>query len=372
MNRFQGLFGCLILCASCGEPQDNPSRPFVARLISSEGGEYALRQVTFSTLEDIATVSGTYGQLRGSASLSVDSNASEVIASADPDSIYSHRGGSVQTDYQIKSGVIIPRNFQTMEMLSLYYNIERIAQFWTDNMGIDFQAIGFPGLFYNPKLSSEVGGVTQEVEAVMNAAYLPGVRDMWFFRTSPRENIPVKMNFAVVAHEFGHFIFDYRFANFDPKTYQPLLQSNERFLSGLNEGLADFFAYLVTRSPREFAKSLTKLDVERSLPVAWTYSSIKESGCKGGFYCEGSLLASALYEISQEPGVTAVSVGRMVYQALPIFRTAWISRQATETFDYADFLAILIKNSEDKRALYCTVFRKWFDVESLRVKLPCT
>jgi hypothetical protein len=205
----------------------------------------------------------------------------------------------------------------------------------------------------------------------MNAAYLPGVRDFWFFKTASREHVPVKMNFGVVAHEFGHFIFDYHFAEFDRSIYETKLGINDNFLSGLNEGLSDYFSYAVTQSVSEFGASLPELDQERRLPVSWTLRSSLDGSCKGSFYCQGSVLASALYEIAQLPGQDSLLVAQRAFAALPDFRESWKERRNTELMDYSALLnAILLQAPADEEA-YCTVFKKWFDTDNVRLNLAC-
>lgn len=359
------------LSSACSPREADANFPYVARIISSQEGIYKLSNVTLETLEDVRTLRGRIGELRGNASLNLNIDSSEIITSAHPDDIYENRGSQVQIDYLVKKGVIVPQNFQSMEMLGLYSNLERTIRYWEDNFGIDFEAIGYPGFLYNPKRTSKKSGITEEVAQVMNAAYIPGVRDLWFFKTSPRERVPVKMNFGVVAHEFGHFIFDYRFAGFDPSAYDIESANNERMLSGLNEGLADFFAYMVTGSPREFGNSLPSLAAERNLPVGWTASTLLESGCKGGYYCEGSLLASALFEISNAAGQTPLKVGALAYEALPLFAEAWQKFYKQELLDYRLYIEAFLSVSGDDKELYCSIIKKWFDTESYRAGISC-
>ncbi len=361
-----------VLLTACGPREGEASYPFVARIISSEQGVYRLSNVVLSTLEDIRTVRGSVGQMRGNASLRLNQGSEEIKVSSDPDLIYEDRGRAVQIDYLLKGGVIVPQNIQSMEMLGLYYNLERTIAFWSSNFDISFDEIGLPGILYNPKSTSEKSGVKEELAQVMNAAYIPGVKDLWFFKTSPREKVPVKMNFGVVAHEFGHFIFDYRFASFDPSIYTIENSVNERALSGLNEGLADFFAYMVSGSPREFGNSLPQLAEERNLPVNWTWNSLPEADCQGGYYCEGSILASALYEIANLPEQNALKVGRLIYATLPLFAARWKLYFRTENLDYHLFLNSFLETAGSDQVEYCRVLQKWFNSEPYRDGLACS
>lgn len=370
--RRKGAIAFLVwLGIGCSPREGELTFPYVARIISSQEGVYKLANVPLETLEDVRTLRGRIGEIRGNASLNLNLDSNEIISSSEPDGIYEHRGSPVQIDYLVKKGVIIPQNFQSMEMLGLYSNLERTIRYWEDNLQLSFNEIGLPGFFYNPKRTSRKSGITEEVAQVMNAAYIPGVRDLWFFKTSPRERIPVKMNFGVVAHEFGHFIFDYFFAAFDPSVYDIPSPNNERMLSGLNEGLADYFAYMVTGSAREFGNSLPKLAAERNLPVGWTMATLIDSNCRGGYYCEGSVLASALHEIANASGQSVLTVGQRLIQALPLFAKEWQLHFQDELVDYRLFLNQFLAVSGADQALYCAILKKWFDTESYHAGLTC-
>jgi hypothetical protein len=360
-----------LLGSGCIAPAEKPEYPIVARILSSIDGRYQLGEVTIQTLTDVDHMIGKVGAIKGQAALNVDADVAEIMASTDPDAVYSDRGRTVETDYLVKDGVVIPQNFQTMEMLGLYSVYERTVSFWETNFDIPFDDVGFPSVYYNPRLRREKDGEQVEISTTMNAAYLPGVRDFWFFKTASREHVPVKMNFGVVAHEFGHFIFDYHFAEFDRTIYNTKLGLNENFLSGVNEGLSDYFSYAVTESVTEFGASLPELDQERRLPVSWTLRTSLNGVCKGSFYCQGSVLASALYEIAQLPGQSPLLVATHAFNALPAFRETWKERRDSDLMDYSALLnAILLEVPADKTA-YCTVFKKWFDTDNVRLNLAC-
>lgn len=365
------LIAASCLASSCIAPKEKPEYPIVARILSSIDGTYQLGDVTINTLTNIDHMIGAVGSIKGQAALNVDADVAEIMASTDPDAVYSDRGQTVETDYLLSKGVVIPQNFQTMEMLGLYSVYERTVAFWETNFNIPFDAIGFPSLYYNPRLRRDKDGEQVEISTTMNAAYLPGVRDFWFFKTASREHVPVKMNFGVVAHEFGHFIFDYHFAEFDRSIYNTKLSLNENFLSGLNEGLSDYFSYAVTQSVNEFGASLPELDLERRLPVSWTLRTSLNGVCKGSFYCQGSVLASALYEIAQLPGQNSLMVAERVFNALPAFRQTWKERRDNDLMDYSALLNAILAEAPEEQAEYCTVFRKWFDTDNVRLNLAC-
>ncbi len=371
IDRITTLLSILIL-SGCSPDSLKTDQPLRARILTPSGDTYALRDVSFETLQSIRHASGSLGKIWGHASASLEANPDEIIATANPDGLYRTRGHEVEIDYTVKGDVAIPLNFTSMELLALYYNFEKTVLFWENNLQLPIAESGLPRVFYNPSLSVSQEGVSSEISIVMNAAYLSGIRDLWFFKTSAKERVPVKMNLGVVAHEFGHFIFDYRFAKLDPKAYESEFSTNEYLLSGLNEGLADFFSYMVTGQADEFGKSLPQIANERNLPISWTYSTLREADCQGGFYCSGSILASALYEIANSPGQTALSVGQVVYRAFPEFALRWSEEKNNDIVDQSILIAPIIQESGDAKPTYCAIFKKWFDSKPMQANFPCT
>jgi hypothetical protein len=368
------ILGCglILAMASCRYPDNEITQPITARIVTSDNGVYRLQDVTFESLEDLEQVSGRVGALEGGAALNLASDIGEIIKSDSPEQIYQKRGEAVELDYYIRDGVVYPKNFKSMEMLGLYYVYEKTVAYWQDTMNVSLDDLGYPSLYYNPSLKSSEDGQTTEVTLALNAAYLSGVKDFWFFQTSELEKVPVKMNFGVIAHEFGHFIFDRYFADFDPGAYDSSSPINRDELSGINEGLADFFSYLVTGSVNEYSASLAELGRYRTLPVSWTLATLDESGCVGGFYCKGSILASALYEISQTATGGKVRVANLILEALPLFYQDWVAYQDRFEFGYHLFINRFLEvSSAAERDGFCTIFGTWFDLSSFTGKLTC-
>ena len=362
----------MYLLPACNQANETPSYPIVALIMASVDADYQLREVKIDSLTNINTMTGIYGSIKGQAALNLDVQMEEILASTDPSGVYSNRGQAVKTDYLLQNGIVIPQNFQTMEMLGLYYAYQQTLRFWIKNFDLPIEKIGFPQLYFNPKMLSHKNGEQIEVSTTMNAAYLPSVRDFWFFKTAAKERVPVKMNFGIIAHEFAHFAFDYYFAELNRDNYSAKFHLNEFFLSGLNEGLADYLSFVATGSVLEFRASLPTLDAQRRLPVPWTLKSILSSPCSGTFYCEGSVLASSLYEIAQTLDPTGISVAKTVIGALGPFRKEWLLHRDVDYLDYSSLLNPILDAAGNDRASYCLSFKKWFDTENVRLKLACT
>lgn len=378
--------GLGLLLNACGS-SDGLTTPLRARIITSTENGYAFRDVSFQTLQNLRKMEGELAVLRGDAALNLNSEIGEVVKSSNPDALYSSIGQSVNLDYTVEEGVAIPRNFQSMAMLAIYYDYERVFLFWRDNLGLDLQDFGKLRLFMNPRIEANQDNTTVTGVIKVNAAFLPGPRDFWFFKTSPLEAIPINMNFGVLAHEFGHAIFDLAFAKKDAGFYEVGGESGlnsadlaelEFKLSALNEGLSDFFSWMVTGKLSEFGESLAILGKERVMPVAWTLSQLEETSntkivCNGGFYCYGSVFASALYEIASIEGASPVAVGKAVFAALSDLREDWTAAKSGVEFGYHTIINRIYPHLDPTIASKsCTLLRKWFDANSVKEKIECT
>jgi hypothetical protein len=326
---------------------------------------------------------GELAVMKGDAALNLTAEIGEIVTSEDPDSLYSSKGRSVNLDYIVEDGIAIPRNFQSMAMLAIYYHYERIFLFWQENLGLKLSDFGKLRLFMNPRVEAKTANISVSGVIKVNAAFLPGPRDFWFFKTSPLEEVPINMNFGVLAHEFGHAVFDLAFAEKDRNFYEIdekalLLDGSEEKttkLSAFNEGLADFFSWMVTGKLTEFGESLAILGKERVMPVKWTLSELegKPEICTGGFYCKGSLFSSALYEIAKLEGRTAVTVGNAAYAALTDLRADWISAKKGEDFGYYHIVNRIYLRLDDGQNMteVCRIFKKWFDTAAVKEKIEC-
>jgi len=362
----RALMTLSLLASACG-PIDSPQEPIKARILASSGQEgYRFRDVEFSTLRSIGPVQGDFALVKGSAILNLNSDINEVIASSDPAAIYSDRGHGLSIDYTLKDGVVYPRDFTSMAALAIYYNFERTFKFWQEYNNLSIDDFGFTTIYNNPILKADTGNTSTEIETKVNAAFLTGVRDLWFLKKSKLALVPIKMNFAIMAHEFFHSLFDLLVAQKDVDFYNG--SSSASFtLSAINEGMADFFAILVTERKAELGESLAIMASSRVPPVSWFESNYRFA-CGSSYYCLGSVLNSALYEAGETIGMK--EVGRYVLDALPDLRELWLAnREVSFTID--QFLNLIIaKASVGDQVILCQSLTKWFN--SSAGLLTCT
>jgi len=375
------LWLTISLIAACSSPEDKPG--FVkAKLFTSTSSGYKLETVTFKTLESPEKLSSPLLELRGKAVLSVDEDIEEKITSTNPDKFYSSRGGVVRTDYLIKDGVVYPKTYSDMANLAIFYNFEVTYTYWIENLGLSAADFGRTTIYNNPTIKFTSDKITGAVEPKFNASFVQGIRDFWFFKESKKAEIPIKMNLAVLAHEFSHSIFDVYFAEKNTDFYSMKNRDqddansmatygtpydNEFLLSALNEGLADFFSWIVTGRASELGASIASMAQTRVPPVNFKLSTY-QSVCGDSFYCLGSLLNSALYELATAAdGIEKLKLGRYVLSALKTFRLDWSAEKADTTnsfsMDMDKFLERIVAEEPDatKKTKMCTTFKSWLD-----------
>lgn len=362
------FFGFFYLMSGCDEPQ--APKPYKVKIPIAKGSGYSYETVTLDSLTNIEKIEGDYVAIKGGAEVTVTEDVEEIVKSENPSNIYSKDPSHIKINFIEKDGVIIPKDFTSMAAFTLYYNYEQTFNFWRDNLGLTLESFGKLTLINNPLLILDLDGGSASVSVKVNAAFVPGPRDLWFFKETDRSEIPLKMNLGVMAHEFSHAIFDDQFADRNPQVYESVSEEASFWISAINEGVADYFAFMVTGRTNDFALSLKELSSERQLPIYWTLSTVDLISCASSFYCYGSILATALYQISLDLAGTydnsPVEVGRRVYQALSDdnFSAYWFTQkvQTKPSPLYAKFLeAIYSAAPELDRGVYCARFVEYFN-----------
>lgn len=230
--------------------------------------KYSLQTVELSTITNINKIEGT------SAEFIENPNLNQNTIS----------GAPVDGDFFSNSnGVFVPKDFKSLNLITVYAHIEKLNLF--------MDQIGYSSLLPRPRKVA-VGLRTSIVELpkTNNAIYI-GPFDTLVILPYEAEGLPISMNAGILAHEYFHGIFHSillkeflespaHSAPFqqeeacDPEKPKDLSnrELNEFVLSGLNEGLADLWAWIYTGDPAFMSHSLggqnyRKLDtVMRRLP----------------------------------------------------------------------------------------------------------
>ncbi len=227
----------VVMCGACSA--DDVTMQLL--VYDNNDDTYALKNVAVTTLTDVDKLEGEATQLKGGAS---------VLLNYKENFFQWKKGGhSVSFNAIEKDGVLIPEDYDSLAMASIYYNIELSRLFFVESLGLDREAlVGLPTYYWaNLEVVDTLGEKTKMVD---NAFYMFIDQQAQAFFIVPFNEfqwIPMPLNTGIITHEYSHAIFDivvYGLAD------TPLItDSGSNFLYGINEGCADFMAVARTRDP---------------------------------------------------------------------------------------------------------------------------
>lgn len=316
-----GLVGC--------GPNPKPAR--VMALVPDDTGELKPAQVELQTVTDLTTLRGAAIEFIGGAEALIDSSDSVFQLSGGPEadaqryaSFMKNRGMPVHANFIDKSGVLWPSDFHTWNMVTLFYNFERAAQY--------FEAVAEP----EPPTGLEAMRVLYWADvridstelAVDNALFLSLLKSFAVVPFKTLQKVPLAMNIGVIGHEMAHRVFNRR-ALGDAGFHQALVNwrlAPFNLLKSIDEGFADFHAYGVTcKEPSDCqsnflspslpsaevrARDLARTDLclDAVTQQAFLNSTPETWLAPGGkLYAYGTLWAAALYQgASKASGASAI------------------------------------------------------------------
>jgi hypothetical protein len=366
------VYYCLLafIVFSCGD--NKPSKPYKALIPVKEGSEYFLKAVTYKTLEDPQTVSGTLADIYGG----IDIFAGEgLIAQQTRPSIR----------YIIdEKGVMVPLDFHTMSMLTIYYHIEQVVDFWTKEVSLSFEEdIKKSKIYYEPDVEGKLmGSIVIKIQTKTNESFSYDSKHNYFrvYRnSSAKEKIPIRLSLNVFAHEFGHKLQFNIWAGADAN-FEKTSNKDSKFVhKAIGEGFADFCSYVVTED-ENILESFSSVESRKNrvLPVGFTQFYLDRVYLREGsnFYLWGSLLASALYlSIKERAGneslsVAKIAVAKEVISAMRKYSSDWKSHKEEADFSYFYLIKRIIDegDGEANKEIYCKHFEAYFNNEDLSSK----
>lgn len=252
----------LTACEMFRGPDNRGPKKFLIPWPDSSG-EYRLQEVEINTLEDMSRMEGKYGKIRYNQS-------SDRVA---PEAQF----------MQTPSGVYIPKNTNSEQMVGIYGHIEKLSELE--------DRLGFDGVLPRPRFVSIESNIVDSKGSrqLDNATYF-GQMDLVAIVPNTSRTIPISLNGGIVAHEHFHALFfhlvlrqlsadvvgshnahdDYATEKksvlelqeddnspWVDETKRDKTYLSEMLLSGLNEGLADFWAWYYTSDGKFLEKSLT-------------------------------------------------------------------------------------------------------------------
>lgn len=350
MTRWSAaLLACIAASGACAAEEDpgQPYRAEVLELVASDpetgASSFALVDTELDRLDDLDRLEGPeLGVRRGGELIIREINGSVVI-----DGRF-EAPGRPRLRYAVEDGVVIPLDYPTLTMLSAYHQFSRVLDQVEAVAGISVDEIvsraGPIEAFFEPRIRMEQGvGTTATVK--LNAFYMAETKQFGLAQRAGVEGVPLAANPKVIAHEFGHALFDLlvfdgeqRSCSQEEVADDPLSASRlgaEYAISGFNEGTGDFLSFAMTGSASVLQESVRSDLVDevaenRSLILDnFVYDDLQGSDrpC-GSFYCIGTLWARSLYRAMIELGLDPTDASdraayaRAVLTALDQARTA--------------------------------------------------
>ena len=340
--------------------------PYKVRIMDYdiEKDAYRLRAVEIETLKDINRLEGRATSLIGGAKIEI--NFIKQMMSWD-------KPGRHVAFRAIKSdGVYIPEDFDSLAMVSIYYNMEHAMLFF-ESLGMPHNLSGQLNTYYWPDLTitEKDGNVADTYTMEDNAFYMyttQNDRNFYVFPYKKYEWLPMGMNLGIMTHEYTHSVFDSLVVDPTRNTVGANMEnSSKNFLYGLNEGCADFMAFASTADPDFMLHSIRKntassiyKEIVRDCSDITQYdksfdSSARSSAVKKFYpYDIGSFFASTLYEIAQKvdasEGNTSQIPSKHARQivAKTLYRTLEnLGNTLTVDFELWDFFNLFVSQTID-------------------------
>lgn len=255
MRNVFGMSTAALLLVACARAS-LPGGPVSVQVIqpAGPGCSHTVAPAPLQTLTDLTTLSGAVGRVV---------RAKKKLVT-DADLLDENNFEPTPSDFFESGGAFYPSNYESLYSASLYYAIEMAyLMFRTLDPAADPSAITADmrrTLIIKDPTLDEDGTPIED-----NAAYVPVLvpqealpRNYFFsFPASSLQEMALGLNVGVLGHEFTHLIFQHLFnvperrgqaTSFDKRA--PRISS--RTIGSLDEGIADYFGFLVSRDPQFF------------------------------------------------------------------------------------------------------------------------
>lgn len=393
MNAFQSLLEILVLVLVLGcsrEPDIHKVSGDVKTRIpfTAEGGAYSLQEVVLSGITSLYEFSGRYANFY----------ISPAVAES---KIYGHRPKA----RFLKSGELyVPADELSLQVAVIYAHLQRFAALDTE--------LGAGEVNQWPR---DVGIAVRYLKGnkyEINNAFYDGSTDAILVVPYVQDNLPIAVNGGILAHEHFHSLY-YKIVEknlvkealplhgleikeevlakkpaekISPPRKKPLPENSEGFIEdyhtlfsrGINEGLADFWAWIYTGDPDFLQYSLPTEKASRSLDLSadkeeafkfpnaavWKMRVLNrfnpnlEDKCRfdNVAYCLGTDYARTLKRFTKvvetsrglDSQAARKVVGSAVIKALPLLRDALLALKKTEYFEPTSFFTMVESTMADR------------------------
>jgi hypothetical protein len=300
---------------------DPPAPPYRALVIDlravdpdTGAGSFEVAPRELATVTDLDALDGAHLRMFRGGSIRVRQIGPTVVGSG------LDHGDPPDLRYDVRDGTITAVDYSTLAMLSAYHAYERLFGELPRVLGLSIEQLDGEGAqfaaFFEPETIVETTVATVSSTARGNAFYV-GNRRWGLAPPAQYERAPLVTDLRVLAHEFGHFVFERQFDAGHPAACAPDAAGNadarfpgrldaEYAIDGLNEGFADLVSFAVTGGINPVA-DLALAIPERSLRSTFVWDDLTGDACRQGYYCIGTLFARSLFEAMPALGLAPTS-----------------------------------------------------------------
>ncbi|MCP4197082.1 MAG: hypothetical protein GY762_08010 [Proteobacteria bacterium] len=198
-----------------------------------DSNAYDFQNVTIETLTDVNRLKGEATTLKGGVEMEINFEEDYIKWLESPH--------SVAFSAFNKGDVLIPEDYDSLAMASIYYNVEQTVAFF-EEIGLPQEETGYLPTYYLADITI-IDYEGEESTMVDNAFYMSvssnekGIFIVPFFNL---QWVPIPLNSGILTHEYTHAVYDVVVK--EALTYNSISESGVNFLYGINEGCADYMA----------------------------------------------------------------------------------------------------------------------------------
>ena len=370
MRRLAPLVLSLALCA-CGADLASPfSAVAVTYDVTSQ--KFKLAQVRVNTLTSLRRLEGSSGDVAAGGTVRVSTSAVKApgaTVAALRAAFVTAQPAQVSVSWNILNDIVYAEDFESLELLSTYYNMEKARKALSD-WGLS--SLPKRPIVAHASLADEIG-LPPLIEGEL---YYAPLATFYAPAATPQQSVPSALNLGAVAHALGHEAVEELVWAGAPAPAPELGASRvaRHLARSLAEGIADYLGVAVSLDEHWFDHSLQREPAARALdqihcstPDMLYALAADDAQTPYDAYPLGSVFAGALWELGS-PHLQEISRG--VLSALPDLGSKAAAAQGALTIP--DILETLASHApDDQRLALCGIFLNRFAQVGLKqIDLP--
>ncbi len=372
LRRCLAWLAVAILALGCGEPPEG-IRTLVVDYPAPGGGLGLVERELF-TVEDLETLAGTTARFTRGGRVIIDledmtdltarssANGTEPTPEELAALVLEDLGEPVSLSWLEDGDLVVPQDYDTLSMLTIYYHLERFDGWLRDHDG------DLPGplrVLYHPTMVDETT-TGLHVPILDDMGYVRFVEVIVVLPCPDAERAPLPVNPGVVAHEAAHWLFDDLVLRHHLPRFEVDQARAAALLNAFDEGTADFLAAAYTQDPRFLGKSIPALAYVRDVSQHHVFTAhMAEAAGEPGYdpYALGSVWASTLWAIAELTSIDWTVKTLLTTLSASVARLPW--------FDELTLPQAFAAHSGPMEALVCDIVMDHFQAAAWPQDGPC-